>query len=739
MTSVPDPDHPAPADAPGGDATRTPNTAAPHTGPAAPIVPPASGAATVAGIPGDSSAPGHSGAQGDSAAHPPAASAAAAPWSHTGTGGPVAAAGVAPPGGPATPSSAGGQGDSAAIGYAGPGGPGGIGGGAETWERLDRRMLLVHPVTELIRFIPVLLASLIAGARADSPVWSLVVVGAIVVVAVTRWFTTTYRITPDNVELRTGLIQRKRLSVPRNRVRSVDVEADLLHRALGLAVLSIGTGQQAERGDQFKLDSLDAKLVPHLRTELLAHTRGGAEAPAPEQVSGGEPGTAVTLPGAETPAPPTREPVEIAHWRREWVRYAPLSLTGFAIIAPIVGLAFQYGIAGVIFDSDAVRGVENGGVQIIALAVAALIVALVLIVSLAACARYLATYHDLRVVDDGATLHIRHGLFTTRQITLDLARLRGATVNEPLLLRWAGAAELEAIMTGADPRQKLLPQAPREAVDHTLAHLLDDTARVDAGDPAKHTATTNAAAPAAAAPAGSDTAATDVTLGASDTSGLGTPPGSTTASGIDDAPGIDTSPGSATDRNRAGVIAGAGADSATFPAQACAAELGPGELAAPAPVAVELTPHGPAAHRRRYTRALSPVGTVAGVLLVLSLAGVHIPAWIWALNLLAVPIAIALAWDRYRGLGHAVVPAAHGKPTWLITRSGSLDRDRDCLEAPGVIGWTVRQSWFQRRVGLATVTAASAAGKKRYHIIDIPLAEAWPLIEAVTPGQLGSR
>ncbi|MGV9414418.1 PH domain-containing protein [Nocardia sp. NPDC003693] len=556
--------------------------------------------------------------------------------------------------------------------------------GAETWERLDRRMLLVHPVTELIRFIPVLLASLIAGARADSPVWSLIVVGAIVVVAVTRWFTTTYRITPDNVELRTGLIQRKRLSVPRNRVRSVDVEADLLHRALGLAVLSIGTGQQAERGDQFKLDSLDAKLVPNLRTELLAHTRGGAEAPAPEQVSGGEPGTAVTLPGAETPAPPTREPVEIAHWRREWVRYAPLSLTGFAIIAPIVGLAFQYGIAGVIFDSDAVQGVENGGVQIIALAVAALIVALVLIVSLAACARYLATYHDLRVVDDGATLHIRHGLFTTRQITLDLARLRGATVNEPLLLRWAGAAELEAIMTGADPRQKLLPQAPRAAVDHTLAHLLDDTARVDAGGPTRHT-------------------------------------------------------GGATDRNRAGVTAGAGADSAILPAQTCAAELGPGELAAPAPVAVELTPHGPAAHRRRYTRALSPVGTVAGVLLVISLAGVHIPAWIWALNLLAVPIAVALAWDRYRGLGHAVVPAAHGKPTWLITRSGSLDRDRDCLEAPGVIGWTVRQSWFQRRVGLATVTAASAAGKKRYHIIDIPLAEAWPLIEAVTPGQLGSR
>ena len=122
-----------------------------------------------------------------------------------------------------------------------------------SWQRLDRRMLLVHPITELIRFIPVLLATLIAGARSDSPMWSLGVVGIIVVLAITRWFTTTYRITPDNVELRTGLIQRKRLSVPRTRVRSVDVEADLLHRAL----LRLGAAGLQSR--------LVALLDPHLK------------------------------------------------------------------------------------------------------------------------------------------------------------------------------------------------------------------------------------------------------------------------------------------------------------------------------------------------------------------------------------------------------------------------------------------------------------------------------------------
>ncbi|MFI1911742.1 PH domain-containing protein [Nocardia sp. NPDC020380] len=518
------------------------------------------------------------------------------------------------------------------------------------WQRLDRRMLLVHPINELIRFIPVLLASLIAGARSDNPSWSLAVVAVIVVLAITRWFTTTYRITPDNLELRTGLIQRKRLSVPRNRVRSVDVEADLLHRALGLAVLSIGTGQHADRREQFKLNALDAKLVPGLRAELLAHTTGATESPEPQPIPDSGTAGPNTAPAAGingAPAEPAHPPVEIAHWQPKWVRYAPLSLTGFALLTPIVGLAFQYGIAQVLFKSGTVREVGQSGAVAIAATVALLIVGLIVIVSLAACARYLATWFGLQVQDNGTTLHIRHGLLTTRQTTLDLARLRGATVNEPLLLRLAGAAELEAIMTGTSPRQKILPQAPRAAVEHTLSHLLDDTAHTtsDSGHEAR---------------------------------------------------------------------------------------------VAPAAITTALVPHGASAMRRRFTRTLVPVAVIALLMIVGSLTGVDIPVWSWVVVAIVAVVAAALAWDRYHGLGHAVIPATASGSAWLVTRGGSLDRDRDCLEAPGVIGWTVRQTFFQRRAGLATVIAASAAGKKRYHVIDIPLAEAWPLIEAVTPGQLGS-
>ncbi|MFR9751028.1 PH domain-containing protein [Nocardia sp. 004] len=523
----------------------------------------------------------------------------------------------------------------------------------QPWQRLDKRMLLVHPVTETIRFIPVLIGSVILSTSSDNPLASIIALPLIVGLALTRWLTTTYRVGPTHVELRTGLLQRKKLSVPRPRIRSVDIEASLLHRVLGLAVLAIGTGQQAESEEQFKLDALDARVVPQLRATLLAHTTDPTEEEFEKQKN--------PLENASGEATARRTPAhEIGHWTPAWVRYAPLSLTGFAIVVPIIGIAFQYGLGELAFRSDVMADIEDGGVFVLVLTVAVLLSATIALVSAATCADYLATYFGLRVVDNGKTLQLRHGLFTTRQITLDLARLRGATVKQPLLLRLAGGAELEAIMTGENPCQTILPKAPRAAVEHTLSHLL---------------------------------APVDIRADA-----------------------IAARPDAIADGANA-----AGAHAFTAPASA------------------PLITHGSAARRRRYTRALAPVAVIAAVLAGISLTGQNYSPWWWLIPGIALPAALALAEDRYRGLGHTVLPRTSISPTWLITQSGSLDRSRDCLEAPGVIGWTVRQTFFQRRAGVATVVAATAAGKKRYSVVDIRLAEAWELIESVTPGRLGHR
>ncbi|MFF0815371.1 PH domain-containing protein [Rhodococcus sp. NPDC003318] len=468
-------------------------------------------------------------------------------------------------------------------------------------------MLLVHPVHEVVRLLPVLLISVVLGSRSGNHYWGLIALAVLVAYAIARWLTTSYRIGPVHVELRTGVFQKKLLSVPRNRIRSVDVEAGLLHRALGLSVVRIGTGQRADRAGEstrFELNALDARLVPSLRAALLTRQ------------SEAHPGRA-----ADAAAPPA---LEIAHWKPSWVRYAPLSTTGVVTVAAAVGVAFQYGIGERVANADTL---EDGLDWLRGFGVAAVVVvglvALLAVASALACVRYLLTYGDLTVTDDGRVLHVAHGLLRTRQTTLDRARLRGASLREPLLLRLAGAARLDAVMTGMSTEGRhssmLLPQCPRAEAERMETLVLRDE--------------------------------------------------------------------------------------------------GP----------VPLTAHGTAARRRRFTRALLPVAALAIAVGVVS-ARVSVPWPAWAGLAIVAVAAAGLAHDRYRGLGHAT-PPGH-----LVTRSGSLDRSRDTVEANGIVGWTVRQTFFQRRAGVATVVAATPAGAGRYEVLDLPAEHAWTLVETVTPG-----
>ena len=143
-------------------------------------------------------------------------------------------------------------------------------------------------------------------------------------------------------------------------------------------------------------------------------------------------------------------------------------------------------------------------------------------------------------------------------------------------------------------------------------------------------------------------------------------------------------------------------------------------------VSGELRGHGPAATRRRWTRAMTLPGLlVAGLAVAAFIAPV--PPWAWLLCG-AVPVAGAfLAADRSRSLGHRVGDG------WLVARSGSLDRRRDCLAAAGIIGWTARQTLFQRRAGVATLIAATPAGVKGYRVLDVPAEQAWSIAAAASP------
>lgn len=124
-----------------------------------------------------------------------------------------------------------------------------------------------------------------------------------------------------------------------------------------------------------------------------------------------------------------------------------------------------------------------------------------------------------------------------------------------------------------------------------------------------------------------------------------------------------------------------------------------------------LRAHPPAARRRRIVRA-----TLGGLLVTatgLVLAVVTGWWWLLALGVVLVVLGVPLGLGRYAALGHAAGPRS------FSVRSGWLVREQAVLQRRAVVGWQVRQSFFQRQVGLATVLACVGAGRGGYAAIDM--------------------
>jgi putative membrane protein len=476
------------------------------------------------------------------------------------------------------------------------------------WRRLDQRMLLVSPVRELGRLLPLLVGVVLAGSGTGrSGLWGLAGGAVAISLGVLRWFTTTYRITAAQIQVRKGMLRRQVISVSLDRVRTVDVSVSAMHRVLGLARVTVGTGlSDRRRDDALRLDGLSAAAAARLRDELLhRHDSTDADVAVSQEV--------------------------LVAASRSWVRYAPFTLSGFVTVFVVLGFAWRV-VSEAHVDPRRLTTVSGQlSVDPPWLAAAVGVFVLLILVTAASTLGYVLAFWGFRLVRtaDGV-LQVTRGLISTRFTAIEERRLRGMELSEPLLLRAARGARCIAVATGLRVGRGaerggtlLLPPAPREEAVRVIAAVLR------AWDP----------------------------------------------------------------------------------------------------VTAPLARHGGGAHRRRYTRVAIALALLAGVVVLLSRL-VPMLAWTWEVMLVLIPCGAALAYDRYRSLGHALV----GR--FLVARRGSLVRRRFMLDCDGIIGWNLTQSFFQRRLGLATLVATTAAGRQRYDVQDVALDEAVRFADQAVPGLL---
>ena len=489
------------------------------------------------------------------------------------------------------------------------------------WQRLDRRMLLVHPVIELIRLLPVVAGVVLTrgggnGVRANA-FTGLAALVFVTGLSVLRWFTTQLRITAEQVELKQGLLRRRSIATRRDRIRTVDVTSHLLHRLLGLSRVVIGTGTSDRKGrDRLVLDGLTADAAGRLRDDLLH--------------AGPSTGTDVESSGRI--ATSTSGAVELVRLDPRWVWFAPFTLSGVVTGLVVWGFLWRLQNDGVdVLHSGplraATRDARDRPTVVIVLAV---VVAVVIFVAVTSLLGYVLAFWKFRLVrHPSGTLEVTRGLITTRSTSIERRRLVGLRVSEPLLLRAVGGARLLAVATGLrvgrgaeKGGEALLPPAPAEIVRQTGRGILDGTGALD----------------------------------------------------------------------------------------------------------TRLLPHGAAARRRRFVRAFAGAFVVLGAALIGRVTGGSgWPIWVGIAVVLVAPL---LARDRYASLGHTVCEG------YLVAGAGSLVRRRTLLRGDAIIGWNVRRSYFQRRVGLATLVATTAAGRQSEIVADAPVDQVLVVTEALTPGLL---
>jgi putative membrane protein len=502
------------------------------------------------------------------------------------------------------------------------------------WRRLDKRMLVVTPIAGLVRLLPVLVILLVTGRQSDPTmqVWFPLGIGVLVIIGgVVRWRTTRYRITGDRVELHTGWLRRQRRSVPRDRIRTVDLTAKLLHRIFGLSVVHVGAASgSAMESAGLRLDAVSKAEADRLRRELLDRSLTAAGPSAVEHA----------------PAAPPRSPsVELARLSWSWLRFAPLTFSAIAGVGAIGAAVFNlFGELGV--DPRDISAVDAAADRLtttpIWVTVAVLAALLLVVAVVGAMMLFAERWYGYRLTREAAaglplpaatpsagtgtgTLRVRRGLLTRRSLSIAEQRLRGVEVVEPLLLRAGRGAYSKALSTGLTRSAQggaLQPPCPR-----TEAH------RVASAALREHPQ--------------------EITL-------------------------------------------------------------------------APLRRHPRAALQRRMTRALVPTAVlVAGVFAagwaVPVLAGLRVP------SLLLLPLAALVALDRFRNLGHELTAR------YLVSRQGSIQRRTVALQRAGVIGWTFRQSIFQRRSGLVAVEAITAAGAGGYQVLDVAAADGVALADAAVP------
>jgi putative membrane protein len=302
---------------------------------------------------------------------------------------------------------------------------------------------------QIARMLPIFVAALAVPA----------LIGATFKYTLYRW-----RLTGDELLLRSGVLSRRNRVIPLARVQNVEVRQNVLHRVLGVAELRVetaGAGTEAEA----VLSVLGVAEAQAARVRLLAHRRASVAVSVD-----GEGADAVERPAAPPLARLSMGDVLLAGATANEAGVIAAALAGLLQFADDLPLPFFERVG------DAVMGRAAESWLVFGAGLVMVFLVLGWIISIAGA---VVRYHGFTLAVEGGEMRKRYGLLTVHEASVPLERVQAIRVEESLPRRLLGLASLSIETAGGTPGQRggaeaFVPIARRAEVGRLVRGIFGD-------------------------------------------------------------------------------------------------------------------------------------------------------------------------------------------------------------------------------------------------------------------------
>jgi putative membrane protein len=314
---------------------------------------------------------------------------------------------------------------------------------------------------QLRSFAIPLLVLVATGRRGVSGEWlGLIGVVVMTVVSVIQYFTYRYETSTDGIVVTRGILQRTRRDIPYERIHTVNLHQNVLHRVLGVTDVRLESAGSKEPEAVMRVLSLPAAR----ELEDLIRERGAAA----RRVTVPTIGAAIEIEGEAGPL--------FALDTAEVVRLGLISNRGMVAVAAAAGLVTQVLTEADIFEWEELRpdflirflntlnlasGTGPDYTVTLAIEVVLLLAVALAGVRLLSVVLALLQFHGFRLDELGSQLRVQRGLLTRVRHQLPRRRIQAWRIDETWLHRQFDRVTLRVdSATGADEKQGIRDLAP---------------------------------------------------------------------------------------------------------------------------------------------------------------------------------------------------------------------------------------------------------------------------------------